>query len=123
MEQKLESAYNPVISAEDDSPPPSRWQLYNKSNSPLPYDGLSSIIAARNSDVWLGTFGGGLVRIKDQHWTVYNSANSGLPNDRIYAMSRDAGGNLWIGTFGGGLAQFDGEEWRVYNTSNSPPPS
>ena len=98
------------------------WKIYNSSNSPLPYDGLSSIVADENDQIWLGTFGGGLARLRNGKWTIYNSGNSDLPNDRIYCLTKASDGTLWIGTFGGGLAQFDGEEWRVYNTSNSPLP-
>jgi len=114
---------SPALSGERQTKSFRNWKVYRRSNSPLPYEGLSSIVVGEEGEVWLGTFGGGLVRVKGDEWQIYDKSNSFLPENRIYALHRDKAGFLWIGTFGGGLARFDGENWKVYQTSNSDLPS
>ncbi len=67
-------------------------------------------IASRGSDLWFGTFGGGLHRLSaDGRITRFaaGAAGAGLPSDNVLALAFDARGMLWIGTMGG-LARFDG---------------
>ena len=81
-------------------------------------------VALEGNYVWVGTLGGGLVKLDktNGNMTFYNKANSGLPDNRVLAIAIDGQGNKWIGT-GGGLAKFDGVRWTVYKTSNSGLPS
>lgn len=63
----------------------------------------------REGIIWIGTYGGGIVRLQPStgKFTTYNTSNSKLPNDKILAILEDSRGNIWAGTFGGGLALFD----------------
>jgi hypothetical protein len=92
--------------------------FYNKSNSGLSYNGISSIAIDGSGNKWIGT-GGGLTRFDGTNWTTYTTANSGLPDNSVRSIAIDGSGNKWIGTDGGGLARFDGTNWAVYTTSNS----
>lgn len=100
------------------------WTVYNRSNSGLPYNGVTALAPDADGTMWVGTgrwwafAGGGLAKFDGQNWTVYNSANSPLPNNDHVSLSLDAGGSIWSGTEGG-LSRFDGQEWTVYLTTNS----
>jgi len=65
--------------------------------------------------LWIGTFGGGLKRLRDGTVTAYTT-KEGLSDDRVASLWEDASGTLWIGTQGGGLDRFkDGTftAWRA----------
>lgn len=94
------------------------WELYNSSNSPIPYDNIPSILINNNTK-WIGTYGGGLVKWEGNDWTIYNTSNSGLPHNDILYLAIDPYSHLWMGTNGGGAALFDGSTWSVFNTTNS----
>lgn len=48
-------------------------------------------------NVWIGTDGDGLYKIKDGTTTMYTTRN-GLPDNRIKSLKCDSRGNLWVGT-------------------------
>jgi len=59
--------------------------------------------------VWIGTYTGGLARLRDGKWKSYGSGN-GLLSSRIYSVARVAIGGrdqLWVGTGGGGIGVLD----------------
>ena len=49
--------------------------------------------------LWIGTYGGGLTRLKDGAFTTFTTAD-GLPDDVITQIDKDLAGNLWISTRG-----------------------
>lgn len=51
----------------------------------------------REGNVWLGTIGDGLLRLRRRRVTMLN-ASSGLPDTGSNSVLEDARGNLWIGT-------------------------
>ena len=54
--------------------------------------------------LWVGTDGGGLLRIDaDGNRKLYDASNSGLTNDSIMALAFDGQGKLWIATYLDGL--------------------
>lgn len=79
-------------------------------------------ITSRGSDVWFGTFGGGLHRLSaDGRITRFSaSADSvdGLPSDNVLSLAFDARGVLWIGTMDG-LARYDGRDVRRFALPHS----
>jgi ligand-binding sensor domain-containing protein len=91
--------------------------FYNKANSGLPENLVSSIALDAQGNKWIGTTGG-VAKFDNDNWTVYNSSNSGLPYNMVLSIALDAQGNKWIGTTGG-VAKFDDVNWTIYNTSNS----
>jgi len=58
----------------------------------------------RDGALWVGTDGGGLMRIAaDGKRTVFNASNSTLSNDSVTALRFDKRGTLWIATYLDGI--------------------
>lgn len=70
-------------------------------------------ILPAQGQIWLGTFGGGLLRLDDQgrqleQWT----REQGMPNEVVYRILADRQGRLWMST-NYGLAVFDPDRGAV----------
>ena len=91
--------------------------FYNKTNSDLPNNFVTSLVHESNGTKWIGTWDG-LAAFDGANWTVYDISNFGLPYNVVSTLAIDGNGTKWIGT-NDGLAAFDGTNWTVYNTSNS----
>ncbi|MCP5049386.1 MAG: hypothetical protein GY940_19605 [bacterium] len=78
-----------------------RFEIHNKRKVA---ELLSNIIWALHEDrlgnLWIGTLGGGLTRMKDGKFTTYTTLD-GLAHNNIWAISQDSRGNVWIGTDNG----------------------
>jgi streptogramin lyase len=61
-----------------------------------------SIYEDREENLWIGTYSGGLNRLKDGKFITYTTAE-GLSNDLAFPVYQDRQGSIWIGTYGGGL--------------------
>ncbi|MEN6511268.1 MAG: hypothetical protein ABFD00_05480, partial [Chloroherpetonaceae bacterium] len=57
--------------------------FYNRANSGLPYNHVSSIAIDGSGTKWIGTWDG-LAKFDGTNWTVYNTTNSGLPSNYVY---------------------------------------
>lgn len=99
---------------------------YNKDNSDLPFDKISSIDVNSNG-IWLGCYTEGyypdydnqvtFVHFTGNEWNIFNWSNSNLPstwinkivahNDFVFICSTN------------GLIKIDGSEWYFYTTSNN----
>ena len=95
--------------------------FYNKVNSGLPNNNITTLTIDEYGSNWIGT-NDGLAKF-DTNWIIYNSSNSGLPNDIIYAVAIEGNGTKWIGTLSNGLVKFDGISWTEYNSANSGMPN
>ena len=69
---------------------------------PLPegIGSVRSIVEDANGQLWLGCFGGGLVRFSPAGSRTYTEAN-GLPSDNVSVLLADSLGRVWVGTEGG----------------------
>jgi ligand-binding sensor domain-containing protein len=69
-----------------------------------------SIYQDRDRTLWFGSYGGGLIRMKDGHLTRFTQAD-GLFDDVVYQILEDGGNNLWIscnnGVFRVGKAELE----------------
>jgi ligand-binding sensor domain-containing protein len=54
---------------------------------------------SRGGDLWIGTYGRGLMRFENGH-LVTLSAPVSLPHNNILAVFEDAEENVWVGTQG-----------------------
>jgi len=109
------------------------WYLFDRENSPLPSNRITSLLYDWNNNIyWIGcgwefsgndTIKGGLVRFDGENWTVYNSTNSPLTNDLAEYLAIDANNRLLIANWGEGFYIFDGANWQIFNSNNSPMPS
>ena len=68
----------------------------------LSHDVVYSVVEDREGSLWIGTFGGGLNRLRDARFTVFTTRN-GLPYDHVRSVFEDSQGGVWFATFGGGL--------------------
>jgi len=96
----------------------SQQEFYNKGNSILPSNFITSVAVDPDGWKWVSTYNG-LVKFKDNDWYLYNTTNSGLPENKLLCITIDPSGNKWIGTLDSGLVKFDNTKWTIYNKSNS----
>lgn len=68
---------------------------------------LAALAEDRDGSLWIGTYGGGLTRMRDGAFTAL-TAKEGLPSDIVRTLYADRSGALWVGTDGSGLARVEG---------------
>jgi ligand-binding sensor domain-containing protein/signal transduction histidine kinase len=68
--------------------------------------------AGKDSDLWIGTNGGGLVHLQPRTVQMFTKAD-GLPSDIAMAVLPAHDGRLWVGE-NCGLAVFDGSHFRTF---------
>jgi signal transduction histidine kinase/ligand-binding sensor domain-containing protein len=68
----------------------------------------------RDGDLWAGTKGTGLFRVKRQAVKMFTGAD-GLPLGVPTAVLATSDGKLWVGSNCGGLSWFDGSRFRTYS--------
>lgn len=80
----------------------------------LPSDIIRAIYCDEKGQVWIGTDGGGLCKVKDRNgkkeFKIYQADPdklNRLSNNTVLSIYEDDKGFLWIGTFGGGLNKFN----------------
>ena len=61
---------------------------------------MLSLYKDREENLWIGTDGGGLNRLKRREFQTY-TANDGLSHDRATSIYQSRDGSVWIGTAGG----------------------
>lgn len=82
-----------------------RFTVFDSDTTPeITQDQVVSLLADRQGRLWIGTWGGGLVRLEGGKFTRFSSED-GLPGDLVSALFEDRQGRLWVGTDGAGLAR------------------
>ncbi|MBI5206727.1 MAG: choice-of-anchor D domain-containing protein [Candidatus Firestonebacteria bacterium] len=119
------------------------WTFYNKDNSGLTTNWITSIAIDKDDNLWLGNLpqpkisyggqvtysGGGLVKFNGTDFTIYDTSNSLLPGNFIVYIKIDNNGNVWGWSIAEGFEEesifkFDGKEWTLFdNIANSGVPS
>jgi signal transduction histidine kinase len=83
---------------------------------PVPGVHARYIYADGDGDLWLGTNGDGLVRLKNRIARMFTGDDDlGLYSNAIMTVLDAGGGKLWIGSNCGGLALFEGHGFRTYS--------
>ncbi|HKQ91548.1 MAG TPA: two-component regulator propeller domain-containing protein [Blastocatellia bacterium] len=73
-----------------------RFTVFNKSNSPgLASNRLTCLYEDREGDLWMGTDGAGVTRLRRGVFTTYTTER-GLPHNLIRGVTGDEAGNLWV---------------------------
>ncbi len=67
----------------------------------------------RDGDLWLGSGGDGLIRLKNRIVRTFTT-DDGLGSNVTMAVLPATGGKLWVGGSCGGLSLFDGHRFRIY---------
>lgn len=93
----------------------SEWQMFTTSNG-LPSDAVRAIADDAEGNLWIGTAGGGLARLRDGAFSTFHKTD-GLPSEDISSVFVDAEGVLWVGTVGSGLGRFHAGKWSRFTTS------
>ncbi|MCP5048123.1 MAG: hybrid sensor histidine kinase/response regulator, partial [bacterium] len=77
------------------------FEVYNKRKvEQLLSNIIMELIEDRRGNLWIGTYGGGLTRMKDGKFTTYTTRD-GLAHNIVWSLCEDSGGNLWVGTADG----------------------
>ncbi|PYQ04505.1 MAG: hypothetical protein DMF82_10450 [Acidobacteria bacterium] len=74
---------------------------------------VETIYVTRDGSLWVGVYGGRLLRYQDGAFRSYSS-REGLSSATISALTEDAHGDLWIGTDGDGLYRFHDEAFTRF---------
>ena len=77
---------------------------------------MLSLYKDREENLWIGTDGGGLNRLKRREFQTY-TANDGLSHDRATSIYQSRDGSVWIGT-AGGLNRLKGDTFTTYTTKD-----
>jgi ligand-binding sensor domain-containing protein len=72
-----------------------------------------SILADREGNLWLGTSGRGLYRVRKQAITVY-AQPQGLVDHNVYPILEDRAGAIWIGAWQAGVSRFKDGRFTNY---------
>lgn len=78
---------------------------------------ILSLCMDREGDLWVGTDGGGLNRVKQSRFTTLPGTEDWV----VQSVSADRDQNLWIGCNGGQLARWSGEGLTRYPTTDVSP--
>jgi signal transduction histidine kinase/ligand-binding sensor domain-containing protein len=83
----------------------------------VPHLDVRYMYGDRDGDLWIGSNGDGLIRLKDRAVRMFTTAD-GLPNKVVMTVLASHDGTLWAGSNCGGLSHWDGQHFRVYNSKN-----
>ena len=79
---------------------------------------ISALYADGEYDIWIGTQGNGLCRLKGQE-RIYYSSDDMPPNSVILSLLKDTSGRLWIGMGNGAMIYQDNQFAKVKNINGS----
>src|ERR1019366_6656954 len=78
-----------------------RFTVFNHENEPaFRDDSVYYLYTSRDSTLWIGSEGGGLIRYRDGAFRAYGAAQ-GLTNGFVRVIFEDKDRNLWVGTDAG----------------------
>jgi len=90
-------------------------------DSTLTLDDINVISEDRRGNIWLGSYGLGLIGYDPLSRSARNyTIEDGLPSNVILGLQEDAGGALWIST-DNGLSKFDGRIFKNYTVKDGLP--
>lgn len=76
-------------------------KFYNFDETELPYRKIRAILIPEYSEgIWLGTYGEGVIRYKDNRFTRITEED-GLANNIVMSIAEAPDGSVWFATYGG----------------------
>lgn len=95
-----------------------QFRVFNTSNTPeFKVNLVTTLFVDRDSVLWIGTFGGGLLSYKDGTFRSFTHEH-GLGNDRVQAIHQDGTGLLWVGTWGAGVSLLLKDTFRTFTMTD-----
>ena len=91
-----------------------KFEIYSKENG-LIADNIQSVREDKEGSLWIGTYGGGLHRLRDGKFTMY-SAQDGLSSDLVNAIFVDKNDAFWIGTFDRGVTKMKDGAFTIFTS-------
>ncbi len=97
-----------------------RFRLYGPADG-YHWGWTSAFAEDRGGNIWIGIYGGGLVRHREGRFTLFGPAE-GMADGAILSLHVDEAGRLWVGTDAGVLASADDPTtdkptFRLYGTA------
>ena len=93
-----------------------RFTIFDKSNTPeLKSNDIYALLADRMGNLWIGTGGGGVLRMTQGKFVAFTTQN-GLSNNSVLSLCEGRDHAIWIGTEGGGVNRFKDGKFTVYNS-------
>ncbi|HXT13608.1 MAG TPA: two-component regulator propeller domain-containing protein [Candidatus Angelobacter sp.] len=90
-----------------------QFTAFNTNNTPqLKNSSITALWADRTGVLWIGTDGGGLVRLMNGVFSRFGKTN-GLAGENVRVISEGTNGSLWIGTTTG-LSRYEGGQFHTY---------
>ncbi len=97
-----------------------KWKSWT-ANDGLPWDQILAIdVSTITGDVWLASFGGGLIRFTGGRFDQFTQLNSGLINDVVYGVAV-VGDEVWTAT-AAGISAYNTltDQWQIFTEKNAP---
>ena len=95
-----------------------QMQFFDESQG-LTHNQVRSLYLDELSNLWIGTYRGGLNRLKNGSFLTYTE-KEGLAGNVVYPIYQDRGETVWIGTTEG-LSHFDGESFESFTEKDGLP--
>lgn len=95
------------------------WQTLSKKDG-LSSDNVQAIAADSKSNLWIGTFRGGINILTGNEIKVFNRTNSSIISDNINSLYIDSGDIVYAGT-GSGLAIYSEGKWDALTVERGLP--
>ncbi|MEA2339292.1 MAG: hypothetical protein QOE82_3299, partial [Thermoanaerobaculia bacterium] len=97
-----------------------RFVVSDRQNAPaLRSPFISALYEAPDKTLWIGTYGGGVARLRDGRIEAFHPELLGSDRIRAFLTARD--GAIFVATAGGGLVRFDGEKVTRFTTRDGLP--
>jgi len=97
-----------------------RFVVHDRQNTPgLRSPFISSLYEAPDKTLWIGTYGGGVARLRNGQIEAFHPELLGSDRIRTFHTMRD--GAIFVATAGGGLLRFDGEKVTRFTTRDGLP--
>ena len=81
---------------------------------------ICAIVEDRAGDLWIGTFGSGLLRLPHGQTRILSRVEN-FPASDVSALFYDRDGTLWVGGWGGGLFRRGEDAFENFTTSDGLP--
>jgi len=95
-----------------------RFTVFDKKNTKNIKDShILTLFEDHEGSLWIGTYGGGLNRLKDKEFTAYTT-KEGLSDNMVWSICEDGKGSIWIGTYSGGLNRLRDGKFTAYTTKD-----